>query len=118
MFDMVFGVICAVFAVVCAVFARKTAKRKIGLVINPWAMMSKQERDREMAKFDEKGIKAEYRQQIVVFAGMAVVLVLMSVQSFTGWNWALYAALGFTALLLIYAIAASVESSRNRNRKG
>jgi len=114
MFDIISGAVCVILSALCAVVAIATAKRRIGLIINPWAMMSKQERDREMAKFDEKGIRAEYRQQIVVFAGIAVVFAVVSVESFTGWDWVLYVALVLALLLMIYAIAAAVESSRNR----
>ena len=101
------GIILAIFAIVLGTYASFTARCKGPILSNPWIWMTKEERQKELAKVD---IKAEYRQLTIICGGFAIALAYFSVSSFLSWRLPHYPMWIIIALVLLYAIGSSIIS--------
>jgi len=100
------GSILMVIAVVCGIYVSFTIRCKGPILSNPWILMSKEDREKELAKVD---IKAEYRQLTIVFSGLTLVFLYFSIHCFLVFRLPLWPMMILISLVIIYAIASSIK---------
>ena len=100
------GSILGIFAVVLGVYVSFTARCKGPILSNPWIWMSKEERERELAKVN---IKAEYRQLTITLGGIALALAYFAVFCFSSFRLPLFPMWILIGIVVVYAIASSVK---------
>jgi len=113
MADIVMGCVLSVIAVICGIYFSFTVRCKGPILSNPWIWMSREEREKELAKVD---IKAEYRQLTIVFGCLAVFFCYFAAFCFSSFRLPLYPLWILMALIVIYAIGSSVKFAVRKNR--
>ena len=113
---MVGGIVFALVAIALGVYAFFAIRCKGPLLSNPWIWMSKEEREKELAKVD---IKGEYRQVAIVTGGLALALAYLSASSFFSFieiqlpSYPLWIVI---ALVIVYAIGSSIKFAMRTNK--
>jgi len=100
------GSILMVIAIVCGIYFSFTVRCKGPILSNPWILMSKEDREKELAKVD---IKAEYRQLTIVFGGLALVFLYFAIYCFSIFRLPLWPMGIIISLVIIYAIVSSIK---------
>ena len=103
------GVILGIITVILGVYVSFTARCKGPLLSNPWIMMTKEERERELAKVDKK---AEYRQLTIVMLGLTLGFGYFSIVCFSSFLLPLFPVWIIAGILPIYAIVSYVKSQQ------
>ncbi|MDR2599969.1 MAG: DUF3784 domain-containing protein [Oscillospiraceae bacterium] len=104
------GIICgsilSVFAIVLGIYVSFTIRCKGPLLSNPWIWMSKEERERELAKVD---IKAEYRQLTIALGGLTLVFLYFAIFCFSTFRMPLWPMWIIVVFVVLYAIVSSIK---------
>jgi len=104
------GIICALLAIGLGIYSSYAFRCKGPLISNPWLWMSKEERERELAKVD---IRAEYRQVAIVFVGLALIVGYFAVLFFSDFVLPMYPLWIIIGLIVVYAIGSSMKFVKN-----
>ena len=103
---IVCGSILMIIAIVCGIYVSFTIRCKGPILSNPWILMSKEDREKEVAKVD---IKAEYRQLTIVFGGLTLVFLYFAIYCYSFFRLPFWPIWVMISLILIYAIGSSIK---------
>ena len=100
------GGIFLVIAAACGFYTSLAARCKGPLLSNPWIFMSKEEREKELAKVD---IKAEYRQLAVIFGCLTLLFGYLSASFLLPRELPMFPLWIIAAVMVVYAIGSSLK---------
>jgi len=103
---IIVGCVVSVIVVVLVIYVSFTARCKGPILSNPWIWMSKEERERELAKVD---IKAEYRQLTIALSGVALAFAYLAAFCFSSFRIPLWPMWIIMLVIILYAIGSSIK---------
>ena len=104
--DIIGGGFMIAIAAACGYYTALTARCKGPILSNPWIFMSKEEREKELAKVD---IKAEYRQLTIIFGCLTLIFGYLGAIFLFPHELPMFPLWILSAFMVIYAIGSGIK---------